>query len=292
MTVLNAISIDVEDYFQTEAMSRSLSRDDWESVPWRVERNTHRLLEAFSKAGARGTFFFLGWVAERMPKLVETVARAGHEVGCHSYWHRPIFRLDADEFRSDTLRAKHAIEDAAGAPVLGYRAPSFSLTPGTEWAAEILAELGFQYDSSVNPIHHDTYSNASAPRVPHRIAGGALAELPIATVRVGTQNLPIGGGAYLRIFPYRYMAWGLRKLNQVEGRAGMIYLHPWEIDPEQPRLRAGARSSLRQYTGLAGTLGKLERLLREFRFDSVENAFHQEIAQRRALEMQHEAAVA
>ena len=238
-TPVNAFSVDVEDYFHTEAMSGVVSREAWEHMPSRVQSNTYRLFELLAKHDVRGTFFFLGWVAERFPGLVREAVQLGHEVGCHSYWHRPVYRLSPAEFRADTRQALKAIEDAGGVGVRGYRAPSFSMVPGTEWAAEILGELGFRYDSSVHPIRHDLYSNASAPRIPHRVHGGAILELPIATTRVAGNNLPVGGGGYFRILPYAYTRWGLSRLNGRESQSGVVYLHPWEIDPEQPRLAAG-----------------------------------------------------
>ncbi len=264
----NAITVDVEDYFHTEAMSAAVSRDEWEKMPSRVEENTRRLYDLFERYGVHGTFFFLGWVAEKFPHLVQEAVARGHELACHSHYHRAVFRLTPAEFHEDTRRAKQAIEDAGGAPVLGYRAPSFSMVPGTEWALEILAELGFTYDSSVNPIRHDFYSNAGAPRSPHKVSGGRLLELPIATRRFAGQNLPMGGGAYLRIFPLAYSKWGLKAINRAEGPA-MFYLHPWEIDEHQPRLAVSLKSRLRQYTNLGRMYPKLESLLQTFEFGTV-----------------------
>jgi polysaccharide deacetylase family protein (PEP-CTERM system associated) len=271
--VLNAISIDVEDYFHTEAMSPAAPRDSWEQFPARVEPMTERLLAIFAEYHVQATFFFLGWVAERYPQLVRQVVQQGHEIGCHSYWHRAIFRLSPSEFREDTQRAKDAIESAGGVRVRGYRAPSFSLVPGTEWAAEILADLGFSYDSSIHPIRHDFYSNAAAPRFPHRLASGAITELPIATIRLGDRNWPCGGGAYLRCFPISYFRWALHRLNTVEQQPAMLYLHPWEIDPDQPRLQVKLKSRLRQYSRLHRMEPNLRELLRAFRFGTVEQAF-------------------
>ena len=269
----NALTIDVEDYFHTEAASAAVNRDQWSEQPSRVESSTLALFELFDRYGVKATLFFLGWVAERFPSLVREAVAAGHEIGCHSYWHRAVFRLTPEEFREDTKRAKAVIEDAGSAPVLGYRAPSFSMVPGTGWAHEILAELGFLYDSSVNPIRHDFYSNAGAPRRPYKLLDGALWELPIATVRMAGQNLPMGGGAYLRIFPLWYMRWGLKRINQGEASPAMFYLHPWEIDPGQPRLPLSAKSRLRQYTNLSNTHQKLESLLAEFSFGPASAAF-------------------
>jgi polysaccharide deacetylase family protein (PEP-CTERM system associated) len=271
--VLNAISIDVEDYFHTEAMSPAAPREAWDTFPSRVQPMTQRLLALLAEHQVQATFFFLGWVAERFPQLVREVATQGHEIACHSHWHRAVFRLTPEEFRADTMRAKDVIESACGRPVLGYRAPSFSMVPGTEWAAEILGELGFTYDSSVNPIRHDFYGNAAAPRVPHMIKGVPVAELPIATLRLARQNWPCGGGAYLRFFPRSYFRWALRRLNKVESRPAMIYLHPWEIDADQPRLAVPWKSRVRQYTRLHRMEPNLRSLLREFRFGTVQQAF-------------------
>jgi succinoglycan biosynthesis protein ExoA len=274
---INAFTVDVEDYFHTEAMASVVSREAWEHMPSRVQDSTRRLFELLGNHDVRGTFFFLGWVAERFPRLVREALELGHEVGCHSFWHRPVHRLTPSEFREDTLRAKRAIEDAGGVRVRGYRAPSFTMVPGTEWALAILAELGFDYDSSVHPVSHDLYSNASAPRVPNRVSGGAILELPIATTRLGNKNLPIGGGGYLRILPYAYSRWGLRRSNHVEGLRGIVYLHPWEIDSEQPRLQAPRKARFRQYVGLSTMERKLDSLLQDFRFAPISSVFQQEL---------------
>jgi len=276
-TQTHAFSVDVEDYFHTEAMSSVVSRERWDEMPSKVENNTRRLFELLAKHDVCGTFFFLGWVAERYPNLVRDAVRLGHEVGCHSFWHRPVFRLSPEEFRADTLKAKQSIEDVGGVRVRGYRAPSFSMVPGTEWAIEILADLGFDYDSSVHPIRHDLYDNASASRGPHRIGDRAILELPIATTRVGSTNLPIGGGGYLRILPYAYTHWGLTRFSRIEAQPAVFYLHPWEIDPQQPRLRAPAKSRFRQYTGLTTTESKLITLLKEFRFAAIETVYQEEL---------------
>ncbi|MGA8104238.1 MAG: XrtA system polysaccharide deacetylase [Candidatus Acidiferrales bacterium] len=269
----NAMSVDVEDYFHTESMSQAVPREKWESMPLRVERNTQRLFELFAAHRVRGTFFFLGWVAERFPGLVKEAVSHGHEIACHSYWHRPVFRLSADEFREDTLRAKSIIEDAAGTAVRGYRAPSFSITPGREWAADILADLGFWYDSSVHPIRHDFYDNHNAPRLPYHLQGKPLLEIPIATLRLAANNFPMAGGGYFRALPYLAVRWGIRRFNRQEHRPAVFYIHPWEIDPEQPRIAAAKKSVARQYAGLATTWNKLDRLCSDFRFVPMAEAF-------------------
>jgi len=271
--IANAMSVDVEDYFQTEAMANVIPRDTWERTPSRVERNVRELFELFSYHSVRSTFFFLGWVAERYPRLVREARELGHEIACHSYWHRPIYTLSPAEFREDTHRAKAVIEDAASARIFGYRAPSFSLTPGTEWASDILADAGFVYDSSVHPIAHDLYENRHAPRHPYRLAGTSLLEIPISTVRLGRRNLPFSGGGYFRMLPYSYVRWAMRRVNRVEKRPAVFYLHPWEIDPAQPRLTTSARSGFRQYTGLHKTAGLLKRLLSDFSFGPLEKVF-------------------
>lgn len=269
--MLNALTIDVEDYFHTEAMTAAAPREQWDSMPSRVQASTETLLELLERHRVKGTLFFLGWVAERFPQLVAFAASQGHEIGCHSYWHRAVFRLDATSFREDTLRAKNAIENAGGKTVLGYRAPSFSITRGSEWAIEVLASLGFQYDSSVNPIRHGFYGNPGGSRTPYRREGG-IWELPIATVRGFGQNLPCGGGAYLRLFPQKYFHVALGRLAK-EGVPANFYLHPWELDYDQPRLACGWKSAFRQYTGLRGTAAKLSSLLSAYRFGPIREAY-------------------
>lgn len=268
MKFANAISVDVEDYFQTEAMSAIAPRAQWETFPSHVTSNMEALFELFARYGVHATFFFLGWIAERFPQLVRKTLELGHEVGCHSDWHHPVFRLSPEEFRQDTYRAKGVIEDAIGAAIIGYRAPNFSIVPSVPWAYPILEELGFRYDSSVYPIHHDLYENHSAQRHPS-LVGGQLLELPVATWRVFGQNLPIGGGAYLRILPYALMKNGIRSINKREKMPAVLYLHPWEIDPSQPRLKSSWKSRMRQYTGLARMKSKLELLLQDFALGSI-----------------------
>jgi polysaccharide deacetylase family protein (PEP-CTERM system associated) len=275
--VVNAFSVDVEDYFHTEAMTSAVAREQWNLMPSRVQGNTQRLFEILGKHNVRATFFFLGWVAEHFPPLVREAVQLGHEVACHSYWHRPVYRLSPNEFREDTRRAKAAIEDAASVPVRGYRAPSFSLVEGTHWAFDVLAELGFTFDSSVHPIRHDLYGSPGAPRVPHRVGKGAILELPIATIRIRKNNFPVGGGGYLRLLPYAYMRWGLSRLNTLDQQPAVVYLHPWELDPNQPRLAVGPKARLRQYSGLASAERKLDLLLKNFHFATISDVFHKEL---------------
>lgn len=267
----NALTVDVEDYFHTAAMSRVVSRESWPEMPQRVERNTWKLLEVFERYQVRATMFFLGWVADRCPNLVAAAVAAGHEPACHSYWHQPVCSLDRASFREDTLRAKEAIEAAGGKAVRGYRAPNFSIRQGMDWAEEILAELGFAYSSSCHPIRHDLFSNPNGSRLPYRCKSGLL-EIPVTTWRVLGRNLPVGGGAYLRILPFKLVSAGLHHV-EASGERLMVYLHPWEIDAEQPRLPAGLKSRLRQYTGLKGMMGRLEQLLSCHCFTVASEAF-------------------
>jgi polysaccharide deacetylase family protein (PEP-CTERM system associated) len=271
MGTRNIASVDVEDYFHVEAFSGVVERGDWDSYPVRVEANTRRVLDLFDEVGIRGTFFILGWVAERYPGLVREIVARGHEPACHSYWHRLIFKLTPEEFREDTRRAKAIVEQAGGTEVTGYRAPSFSVTRASAWAAETLIECGIRYDSSIFPVRHDVYGIPDAPRRPFWIEtpSGKLLEYPMTTFRLGAggPNLPVAGGGYLRLFPFWYTKVGVRRARR-EGLPVISYIHPWEVDPEQPRLAAGWKSRLRHYTNLGRTRDRLTRLLRLEEFTS------------------------
>jgi polysaccharide deacetylase family protein (PEP-CTERM system associated) len=260
---MNVCTVDVEDYFHVEAFSKIVDRQRWDSYPCRVEPNTRRLLDLLDEQGVRATFFILGWVAERYPGLVREIVKRGHEPACHSYWHRLIYSLDPEEFARDTRQAKDVIEQAAGEPVFGYRAPSYSITARSLWALDVLAEAGFTYDSSIFPIRHDTYGMPDAPRAPFVMATrrGPIVEFPLTTFRLlKAQNLPVGGGGYLRILPFWYTRLGVRRAR-AQGLPLIVYVHPWEIDPDQPRLAGSTRSRLRHYTNLGRTWGRLRRLL-------------------------------
>jgi polysaccharide deacetylase family protein (PEP-CTERM system associated) len=263
------MSVDVEDYFMVEAFASSVSQDSWESRPSRVAMSTLRVLDLFDKHCVKGTFFFVGWVANRFPELVREVYARGHELACHSYWHRTVYSQTPDEFREDTRAAVRAIEDAAGVKVLGYRAPSWSITKDCLWALNVLAEEGFTYDSSIYPIHHDLYGVPGAQRFPytHRLKDGlSLLEFPPATVRLLGQNLPCAGGGYLRIFPLAYTHWAFRKFQEEYGESVVVYFHPWELDPDQPRIQEKLKSRLRHYTNLDEMAERLEILLRTYSF--------------------------
>jgi polysaccharide deacetylase family protein (PEP-CTERM system associated) len=271
------MSIDVEDYFHVEAFSDVASRSQWDSYPCRVEENTRKILDLLDEYNVRGTFFILGWVAERYPTLVRDIVTRGHEAACHSYWHRLVYNLTSDEFREDTRRAKETIEQAAGTAVYGYRAPSYSITRKSLWALDILAEAGFTYDSSIFPIHHDIYGIPDSPRSPFwlKTTAGPLLECPITTFVWRGRNMPVGGGGYLRIFPYWYTNFGIRSTLR-EGLPLIVYFHPWEIDPEQPRLAGRLKSRLRHYTNLGRMETRLRKLLQSMPFTSFRDS---EIAQ-------------
>jgi len=263
------MTVDVEDYFMVEAFAGSVSRESWESRPSRVVMSTRRILSLFDRYNVKGTFFFVGWVAHKFPELVREVHARGHELACHSYWHRTVYSQTPDEFREDTRAAVRAVEDAAGVKVFGYRAPSWSITKDCLWALDVLAEEGFTYDSSIYPIHHDLYGVPGARRFPytHRLKDGhSLLEFPPATVQVLGQNLPCAGGGYLRIFPLAYTHWAFRKFQEDYGKRVVVYFHPWELDPDQPRIREKLKSRLRHYINLDKMTDRLEILLRTYSF--------------------------
>jgi polysaccharide deacetylase family protein (PEP-CTERM system associated) len=271
--LLNALTLDVEDYYHVSGFDRCVSRRQWDQLPSRVGANTRRLLDRLAEHGVRGTFFVLGWVAERQPALVRDIRAAGHEIGCHSHVHRLVYEQTQRQFRHDLRRARGVLEDIIGEPVTAYRAPSFSITERSLWALDVLVEEGFQFDSSIYPTHHDRYGMAGAPRQPHRIerGGGSLWEFPPPVWSLLGYPLPIGGGGYFRLYPYRLTRRGLRAINAA-GRPFATYLHPWEFDPEQPRLRPGWLRAWRHYVGLRRTEGRLLRLLKDFRFGTLSEA--------------------
>ena len=269
--ILNALTIDVEDYFQVSAFDSSVARSEWHRFESRVCRNTERLLRIFDDADVRATFFVLGWVAERFPALISQIRLLGHEVASHGFEHRLVYEMTPEEFRSDLRRARAALEAAAGTSVLGYRAPSYSVTAESTWALDVLIEEGYAYDSSIYPIRHDRYGIPTWPRPIQRVEreAGSIWELPGSTIRWAGANLPIGGGGYFRLLPYAWTRFGIRRLNGEERQPAIFYLHPWEIDPDQPRIPARGLSRLRHYRNLAKTEERLTRLLGEFKFGPV-----------------------
>lgn len=277
--MLNALSVDVEDWFQVGAFETTLARSDWDRLPRRVERNSDAVLRLFREEGVRATFFTLGWVAQRHPALIRRIVAAGHEIASHGWDHARVFTLTPDAFRADLARAKAAIEDAAGVSVTGYRAPSFSIDRRTPWAHRVLAEEGYAYSSSVAPIVHDHYGWPEAPRFAFRpLPDGALVELPVTTVRVAGRTMAAGGGGFFRVLPYRFSRWAIARVNEGEGQPAVFYFHPWDIDPGQPRVpHAPLRSRLRHYTRLAAMEGKLRKLCRQFSWGRVDEVIAREI---------------
>lgn len=269
--MMNSLTIDLEDYYQVSAFSERVDRAQWGTFESHVEANTAHLLDLFARHGVHATFFTLGWVARRHPRLIQQVAQAGHEIACHSDVHRRVFEMTPEEFRSDTLRAKQSLEDIAGVPAVGYRAPSFSITENSAWAFSILAELGFVYDSSIFPIRHPNYGLPQAPAVPFEIhtCHGKIIEFPMPTLGRGRVRVPFGGGAYFRLLPYWFTRWSIGYLNAVRNQPVCVYLHPWELDRAQPRLDASLSARARHYLGIAGTEAKLRKLIREFDFQPL-----------------------
>jgi polysaccharide deacetylase family protein (PEP-CTERM system associated) len=271
--MLNAMTVDVEDYFHVTAFASTVRIEDWDQFQCRVEANTYRILEMLAAANTRATFFVLGWVAHKYPRLVREIHGCGHEIGNHSYWHRLVYNLTPEEFRKDLLLANKTIENIIGQAVVAYRAPSFSITQRSLWALEILAEEGFQYDSSIFPIRHDRYGIAGAPRGPHPMhtAEGHLREFPPSVLRVAKFNVPVGGGGYFRLYPTWFTRYCLRRIN-AQNRPVMFYIHPWEFDINQPRLAASRTSRFRHYINLAKTESRFERLLTTLRFSSMSDS--------------------
>lgn len=274
--MLNALTIDVEDYFMVSAFADVVKFEDWPKYESRVEKNTLRILDLLDEHNVKATFFVLGWVAEHYPKLVLEIHNRGHEIACHGYNHRLASDLSLQEFREDTKKSKALIEDAIGTRVFGYRATSYSIMKRSLWALDILIEEGFIYDSSIFPVYHDRYGYPQFNRFPvviHREGGGEILEIPPSTIRFLGRNVPIAGGGYLRLFPVRFVEWGIRSINEKELQPAIIYLHPWEVDPKQPRLNGSRRSNFRHYINIDKTHFKLKRLLETFHFKPMKDVF-------------------
>lgn len=273
--IANALTVDVEDYFQVNAFARVVKHHEWDRFKPRVVENTLKALDLFDEFPVKATFFILGWVAERAPGLVTEIARRGHEVACHGYGHQLVYEIGPDRFRDDIRRAKGIIEGITGEAVHGYRAPSYSITGRSLWALDILVEEGFTYDSSIFPVVHDTYGIPDARRFPHDIAcaAGNLREFPLTTLNIrgaGRQlRLPIAGGGYLRLLPAPLVRRGIEAVNRAEGQPAVLYFHPWELDPDQPRIRAGLKSRIRHYLNLHRTEAKVRHLLENLKFTSM-----------------------
>lgn len=273
MSIVNALTIDVEDYFQVSALAPHFPRKQWDTVPCRVERNMDAILGLLHEHGAKATFFTLGWIGERYPHLVRLIAMEGHELASHGYGHQRASEQSREAFSADIVLAKSVLEDIGGVEVKGYRAPSFSIGTSNPWAHECIAEAGYQYSSSVYPVKHDHYGLPDAPRFPYRLDSG-LMEMPISTVRYMGRNLPAGGGGYFRLLPYGASRWLIRQVNERDGRPAMFYFHPWEIDPEQPRVQGTtAKTRFRHYINLSRTEARLRRLMDDFSWGRMDQVF-------------------
>ncbi len=271
--MLNGLSVDVEDAFHASAFEREMPSSGWLECEQRAAGNVDRLLELFARHGVRGTFFTLGWIAEHQPHVVRRIHAAGHEIACHGYGHRLIYKQSPAAFREDVNRARTLLEDLTGAAIAGYRAPSYSITPRSLWALDVLAEAGFTYDSSIFPVQHDRYGFPGAPRFPYHVkcpGGATLIELPPSSLRMGRTNVPVAGGGYFRLYPFAVTRLAIAHLNTTERQPAFVYVHPWEIDPEQPRLTPHAMKWWRHSVNLDRTLSRLDRLLGQFRFGTLQ----------------------
>ena len=268
--IKNYLTIDVEDYFQVAAFEKQIKPDDWTQFESRVSNNTGNILNILENHNVKATFFIVGWIAEKHPELVREICRRGHEIGCHSYKHQRIQTLTKDAFKEDTKKSKEILEDISGKKVIGYRAPTYSITRDTLWALDILAELGFKYDSSIFPIYHDNYGIPDAPRFPYRPDGLDLTEYPLSTALFFGRKIPVAGGGYFRLFPYWFTKNSLRSINNKENQPFIFYLHPWEVDPDQPRMKnISLLSRFRHYNNLSKTSNRLRLLLSDFQFGPI-----------------------
>ena len=271
--ITNALTIDVEDYFQVSAFAPYIARSEWEQRECRVVRNVSRILDLLAAQDTRATFFTLGWIAERYPDLIRRIVREGHELASHGYGHERASDLDEAAFSQDIRRAKALLEDLSGTAVTGYRAPSFSIGTGNLWAFDCLARAGYLYSSSIYPIRHDHYGMPDSPRFAYRVDAGLL-EVPITTLRVFNRNLPSSGGGYFRLLPYALSRWMLRRVNAADGQAAIFYFHPWEIDVGQPRIPGIDRKTrFRHYVNIDRMEGRLQSLLTDFNWGRMDHIF-------------------
>ena len=279
--ISNALTVDVEDYFQVSAFANNIEYQSWDEWPSRVEQNTHKLLQLFEQKQCRGTFFILGWVAERYPQLVKEIERHGHEIASHGYSHQLIYTQTPAVFKEETLKSKAMLEDLIQKPVRGYRAASYSITAQSLWALDILAEAGFEYDSSIFPIRHDRYGMPGVPKEPHRIKtqkGNTLIEFPLSTLQLFGQSIPISGGGYFRLYPYALSQWFLQRYQASRQAPFIFYLHPWEVDPEQPRIESSWLSKFRHYNKLDACEKRLSQLIDRFKFAAMEDTYQAYLA--------------
>ncbi|OAG27687.1 XrtA system polysaccharide deacetylase [Thermodesulfatator autotrophicus] len=267
--MINALSVDVEEYFQVVAFAQVVKPEDWNKFPSRVEKNTRLILDILAQKGVKATFFCLAWVARKYPGLIRQIAEAGHEIASHGVSHKPLFDLTPKKFREEARESKKILEDITGQKVSGFRASTYSITPKTLWGLEILAEEGYAYDSSIFPIYHDLYGLPNAPRYPFVIKDTGLKEFPVSAARLGKTNIPVAGGGYFRLFPYFFTRFLLKRINKRDGLPFVFYVHPWEFDPDQPRIKAPLKSRFRHYQNLTKTKKRFHKLLKDFSFAPV-----------------------
>lgn len=272
---VNAMTVDVEDYFQVSAFEANIQRSQWDGLPHRVEQNTQRILDLFAQHQVKATFFTLGWVAERYPQLVRRIVDEGHELASHGYQHTRVTEQTPEQFREDLRISRQILEDIGGQPIVGYRAASYSIGAKNLWALEVLEDEGFQYSSSIYPVKHDLYGMPSAPRFAYRPDNAPkLLEIPITTLKILDRNIPCGGGGFFRLYPYQFSKWAYRHLNKYENQSGIFYFHPWEIDPEQPRQHdLSFKTRFRHYLNLDRMQNRLNSLLADFAWDTMQNVF-------------------
>ncbi len=271
---VNAMSVDVEDYFQVSAFEKTISRDDWDNWELRVEKSTQRVLDIFDEAGIKSTFFMLGWVAERCPGLIKRIVDDGHELASHGYEHTRVIHQNRAQFAADIRKTKALLEDMSGVEITGYRAASYSIGRDNLWALDELQEAGHRYSSSLYPIRHDLYGMPEAPRFAFLTGDDGLLEVPVTTASIGGRNFPCGGGGYFRLLPYPLYRRALKRVNRVDQQPGVFYFHPWEIDPDQPRVPgATAKTRFRHYLNLPKMEARLRRLVRDFKWDRMDRVF-------------------
>jgi len=275
MGKINAMTVDVEDYFQVSAFESYIAKEQWNTLPHRVERNTHKVLDLFKEKNIKATFFTLGWVAERYPDLIKRIVMDGHELACHGYEHIRVTEQTPEQFSNDVSKSKKLLEDLSGKEVKGYRAASYSIGANNLWALNVLQEVGFKYSSSIYPVKHDLYGIPDAPRFIYEpIENHNFKEIPITTVRFGDKNLPCGGGGFFRFYPYALSKWAFNRVNNQENESAIFYFHPWEIDPEQPRQHGlSLKTRTRHYLNLNRMENRIKRLLTDFKWDTMENVF-------------------
>jgi len=272
--IRNALTVDVEDYFQVSAFEKHISRDKWDALPCRVENNTNRILDLFSEQNVSATFFILGWIADRYPQLVKRIQSEGHEVASHGYSHKRVTQLQPNEFRDEVMRTKDLLEDISGQQVKGYRAPSYSINASNLWALDILSETGHCYSSSIYPVRHDLYGMPDAPRFAHYPRDNDLLEIPISTTSIMGWKMPCGGGGFFRLFPYQMSRWAIKRINNAEKSPSVFYFHPWEIDPKQPQQQGLQwRTRFRHYLNLHRTEQRIEQLLKDFSWGRMDEVY-------------------